>query len=787
MEIVLAKCTGYCLGVKRALDLVEKALVEGPHPVSTLGQIIHNPEVVRELDSRGARVVDSPEEVSQGTLILRSHGTVRQDKTRIHPDVRVVDATCPFVSRAQDKAQEYSRKGIPVVLVGDKNHPETKAILSYAGEMGFCVKTPDDLEEVLPDLKGGPVAVLAQTTSRRQEVGMIVKVLEEAGISVQSANTICTATHERQSATMELAETCQVIIVVGGRTSANTRQLLRIAEDGGREAYLVESAGDVQADWLLGKSKVGIAAGASTPDRVIKEVVGTVEDLTKSNLEKEPEEAKCEEAEKEEVTSQESVSQELSVSPTEPDETEAKSESPEKSADEIVQELYDESFKALQEGQIVKGRVVSIDDNGALVDVGAKSEGLIPASELNRKGAFSSEPLSPGDEIMVYVQSSDSGEGGLRLSKRRADEEVAWQMLQEGFSEGSVIEAPVVQEVKGGLVVDVGLRGFVPASQVQRGYVNDLSQYVGQSLRLKVLELDRSKNRVVLSQRAVLEEEHEALCRETWETIAEGQVRQGLVKGITDFGVFVDLGGVDGLLHISELSWGRVKHPSEVVREGDQIEVKVLRVDKEKGKISLGRKQVLPDPWDNVAEKYPLGMEIDGEVTRTAPFGAFVQLEPGVEGLVHISEISDRHITKPEEEVNSGDKVRVKVLRVRPDERRISLSIRQADQTVLQAEPAEESRETPVKDDEGADATEEIAGVPEGSGEVPVEPVEVSEETAEVSDESGEVPEKPAEVSEESTEVPEEAAEAPEKPIEMSEEPVEPPQETPESGVAKPE
>ncbi len=776
MEIVLARCTGYCIGVQRAIDLVEKALLEGPHPVFTLGPIIHNPEVVRGLALRGATPAASPEEVSQGTLVLRSHGTVRQDLAKINPGVRVVDATCPFVSRAQKKAAEYSGEGIPVVLVGDKNHPETKAILSHAGEIGVCVKSLDDLQKVLAQLHEGSAAVLAQTTSRLQEVEMIVEALEKAGISVQSSNTICTATHERQSATMELAETCQVVLVVGGRTSANTRQLLEIAKDSGKEAYLVESAGDVQAGWLVGKSRVGIAAGASTPDRVIKEVVGRVEELEKSNLEKELEEAKCEEAKCEEVTPQEVTPQEVSVSPTEPNETEVELESPGKSAAEIVQELYDESFKSLQEGQIVKGRVVSVDDNGALVDVGAKSEGLIPASELDRKGAFSSEPLTPGDEIMVYVQSSDSGEGGLRLSKRKADEEGAWQKLQEVFSEGKVIEAPVSQEVKGGLVVDVGLRGFVPASQVQRGYVNDLSRYVGRNLRLRVLELDRGKNRVVLSQRVVLEEEHEALCKETWETIAEGQVRQGLVKGITDFGVFVDLGGVDGLLHISELSWGRVRHPSEVVHEGDQIDVKVLRVDREKGKISLGRKQVLPDPWDNVGEKYPLGMELDGEVTRTAPFGAFVQLEPGVEGLVHISEISDRHITKPEEEVNSGDKVRVKVLRVRADERRISLSIRQADQTEIQVEPLADSTELPVEDEDA----EEIVEVPEEPVEIPEETVETPEEPVEVPEESVETPEEPVEVPEESVETPEESVETPEEAVEV-------PEEIEASGESKPE
>ncbi|HHX11017.1 MAG TPA: 30S ribosomal protein S1, partial [Firmicutes bacterium] len=397
------------------------------------------------------------------------------------------------------------------------------------------------------------------------------------------------------------------------------------------------------------------------------------------------------------------------------------------------EQLYAETFKTLRQGDIVKGKVMSVDENGALVDVGYKSEGLVPAHEFQRRGALAPEQVAPGDEIMVYVLSVDSEEGGLRLSRRKADEEIAWKILEQAYLEQDIVEAPVAQEVKGGLVVDVGVRGFVPASQVERGYVNDLSKYVGQTLRMRVLELDRSKNRVILSQRVVLEEEHERLCKETWETIEEGQVRTGVVKGITDFGVFVDLGGVDGLLHISELSWGRVNHPSEVVREGQELEVKVLKVDRERGRISLGRKQVLPDPWDDVEEKYPVGAVIRGEVTRTAPFGAFVQIEPGVEGLVHISEISHQHIAKPEDVVNSGDLVMVKVLRVRAEDRKISLSIKQADQILLESGSAHENVETGTE--AAVEVAEQDAGQPfisdEGEPQEAVVVVDEPEEPAE--------------------------------------------------------
>jgi 4-hydroxy-3-methylbut-2-enyl diphosphate reductase len=414
---------------------------------------------------------------------------------------------------------------------------------------------------------------------------------------------------------------------------------------------------------------------------------------------------------------------------------------------------------------------------------------------------------------MVYVLSVDSNEGGLRLSKRKADEEIAWKKLEQAYLEQGVVEAPVAQEVKGGLVVDVGVRGFVPASQVERGYVNDLSKYVGQTLRMKVLELDRSKNRVILSQRVVLEEEHERLCKETWETIAEGQVRTGIVKGITDFGVFVDLGGVDGLLHISELSWGRVNHPSEVVREGQELEVKVLKVDRERGRISLGRKQVLPDPWDNVEEKYPVGAVIKGEVTRTAPFGAFVQVELGVEGLVHISEISQQHIAKPEDVVNSGDTVMVKVLRTRPEERKISLSIRQADQILLEGgssrddveSQAEAAVELPEEEPQ-EEVLEVVEPAPESEAVEPAEEAGAEEAVCEAVEfeEAAEEAEGPAETAEPAEDRAEEAvcevveteaavAEAAEEPAEAGEaaaepaEAIEPAETAPEETVEKQE
>jgi ribosomal protein S1 len=340
---------------------------------------------------------------------------------------------------------------------------------------------------------------------------------------------------------------------------------------------------------------------------------------------------------------------------------------------------YSEGVARPRPGDIMHGRIVRIADDHVLVDVGYKSEGVIALSELTyRKVGSAAEAAELNAEVDAMVLSVDGEEGSLRLSKRRADEAAAWDNLMSAYEAGEVVEAPIVEAVKGGLVADIGARGFLPASQVERGYAQDLQPYVGQTLRVKIIELDRAKHRVILSRKVVLEEERKQNRERIWGDIIEGQVLHGTVKSLTDFGAFIDLGGVDGLLHVSEMSWGRIQHPSEVLHEGQEIDVKVLRLDRERGRISLGYKQVLANPWDSVEERYPVGAIVRGKVVRLATFGAFVELEPGIDGLVHISQLADHHVTRPGEVVSVGEEVEVKVLRVDPAERRVSLSLRDA-------------------------------------------------------------------------------------------------------------
>lgn len=360
-------------------------------------------------------------------------------------------------------------------------------------------------------------------------------------------------------------------------------------------------------------------------------------------------------------------------------------------------------------GSVLRGTVVAVGSDQLVVDIGGKSEGVVPLSEVMLPaGKTLGEAFAPGQSITVTVLGYEADDGTPRLSQRRPAQSAVWKTLEHALQTGEPIEAPVTEAVRGGLVLDAGVRAFMPASHVERVHVPDLSVYVGQSLRARVIELDRGRGKVILSRKALLEEELRQKREALWASLEEGQVRQGVVKSLTDFGAFVDLGGVDGLLHVSAMAWGRVERPSDVVSVGDQINVKILKVDRENQRISLGLKQLLPDPWTTVAERYPVGAVVEGTVSRLAAFGAFVELEPGIDGLVHVSQMADRHVRSPEEVVQEGERVRVRVLRVIPEERRISLSMREADQTRPSGGPARTSRAAPR--DEGGVTVGEMVG-----------------------------------------------------------------------------
>jgi len=627
MEVKKAARAGFCFGVKRAIDLALKARNENPGALFTLGPLIHNPQVVKLLSDKGIQVIEELAAAKEGTLIIRSHGVEPEVLAAAEKKgLAVVDATCPFVKRAQQLARDLAEQGYTVVVVGDQDHPEVRGIVGWTSGHARVVENPEEAVR-LPEFPR--LGVIAQTTQPQANFEAVVEVLRQRNAEVKVFSTICHAVAKRQEAALDLARRVEVMVVVGGYESANTQKLTRLCLETGTPTYQIETAAELKAEWFAGVKVAGLTAGASTPDWIIEEVERRMKELGEGN--------------------------------------------------EATQEMQPTEVKPLRGGEIVKGVVVEINQNEVLVDVGAKSEGVIPLRELSCCEITSPhEVVSVGDEIDVWVVKAEDSEGRIILSKGRADAEKAWQELQVAFENGTPVEGTVREVVKGGLIVDLGVRAFLPASLVERGYVEDLSKYVGEKIACKVIELNRARKKVILSRKAVLEEEYQEKRKETLASLQEGAVVKGVVRRLTSFGAFVDIGGIDGLLHISEISYHRVNHPSEALNVGDVIEVKIIRVDQENEKISLSLKQVLPDPWENAATKYPVGSLVQAKVVRLVPFGAFVELEPGVEGLVHISHFADWHVARPEDVLSEGDVITVKVLNVDPAEKRIRLSLREA-------------------------------------------------------------------------------------------------------------
>ena len=690
MEIILADAAGFCFGVKRALSLTNQVLreVDPATPIYTLGPLIHNPQVVAQLEAQGVRVLDQPGEASSGVVIVRSHGIAPKVLEELQElNHEVVDATCPFVQRAMRWAKQLRDEGYQVIIVGDRFHPEVQAILGYAGETAHVVSNPQEIRK-LPI--ASRVGVIAQTTQSVQNFEACVDELVGKVEDLKTFDTICTATEQRQKSARELAAKVDVMVVIGGRNSANTKRLAEICQEQGTVTYHIETPDELQREWFARARRVGVTAGASTPDWLIEGVLTRMSEFSEEKVTETMEETvQSVEAELENSTgepAEEPVAEMAGVTEgaadvqeeaAEPEAEAGSAASEEAKLHEAQMSEYD--LKMPTQGAIIKGKVVHISADEVLVDIDYKSEGRIPLNELSFIANANPEDIvSVGEEIYVKVLKVDDSEGNVVLSKKRADADLSWERLEKLYESGETLEAKVVQVVKGGLLVNVGVRGFIPASHVSRGFEDNLEKYVGQTLELKIIELDRSKNNVVFSHKVVLEEKHARAKEAAFNTLQPGMKVSGVVRRLTDFGAFVDLGdGVEGLLHVSEMAYSRVKHPSDVVSEGDEITVMVLGVDKARERISLGLKQTVPDPWTTVGERYSVGQKVTGEVTRVVDFGAFVKLEDGIEGLVHISELSHKHVAKAEDVVKPGDQVEVKVISVDPEARRIGLSIKE--------------------------------------------------------------------------------------------------------------
>ncbi|HHX86632.1 MAG TPA: 4-hydroxy-3-methylbut-2-enyl diphosphate reductase, partial [Firmicutes bacterium] len=577
MEVKVGEHAGFCPGVRQA---VEKALAEAAkgRPVFTLGPLVHNEAVVKYLSDRGIEVVEEPEQAVGATLVIRTHGVALETMQKIKSlSIDLLDTTCPRVRRVQEIAARLSKEGIDLIIFGQYNHPEVVGMVGWAGGKAVVVSSLEDLESI--DIKH-PAALIAQTTGNNAVFNVIKEAFLTRVPTGQVFETLCPEVKLRQEEARQLAKQVEAMIVVGSATSANTALLVEECRRI-RPTCRVVDAGELNGELLRRNKVVGVTAGASTPHWTIKEVV---EKMENENIEVENEE----------------------------------------------QFTYQDSVKSFLVGEQAKGRVVQVNSDEVLIDIGYKTEAVLPRSEVHlNEGETLADLFSPSSEIEITVIESDDSEGKIVVSHRRLAKENRWQELEESLKSQSVEEGRVKQVVPAGMVLSLGagIEGFMPGSLVDVRYVPDFKPFLNEVVRFKVIEINREKDKVILSRKKLLEEEIAQKRAETLSSLQAGTIIEGVVRRLTDFGAFVDVGGIDGLIHISELSWERVGHPQEVLKVGEEVSVKVLDVNPERERISLSLKQALPDPWTDVDQEFKSGMIITGKITRLVNFGAFVELK----------------------------------------------------------------------------------------------------------------------------------------------------------------
>ncbi|WP_304507452.1 bifunctional 4-hydroxy-3-methylbut-2-enyl diphosphate reductase/30S ribosomal protein S1 [Anaerotignum sp.] len=638
-EIILAQSAGFCFGVKRAIEMAYKQ-IEKKEKTYSYGPLIHNKEVTGDLEKKGLAIIESLDNIEEGAVLIRSHGVGKALYDALEEKgLGMIDGTCPFVKKIHNLVKEHHDLNEGVIIAGNSQHPEVIGINGWCENEAEIIETPQEASAL--ELKDGQKYILVvQTTFRQSRFEEIVKELNKKNIQLEVFNTICSATEKRQTEAVALSQKVDKMIVIGDKKSSNTQKLVEICGKNCNNTVHIETICDLVLNNFLKNDKIGITAGASTPPAIIKEVVVTMSeafDNAVQNLEG-----------SEEIT---------------------------------FEQMLEDSLVTLHTGDVVKGTVIQVVNEEVSVNLGYKSDGVIP------RGEFSSDPtvipselVQPGDEIEVFVIRVNDGDGNVLLSKKRIEAQKGMEDIEVAFNEKTVVAGTVTEVVKGGLIAVVnGVRVFIPSSQVSNRFIEDLSVFKGQELDFNIIEMDRVKRRIIGGRKALVEKEISAKRAALFASIEAGSKVTGTVSRLTDFGAFVDLGGVDGLIHISEMSWGRITNPKEVLKEGQTVEVFVLDVDKEKGKISLSLKDIKMNPWNFVAEKYAVGTIVEGKVVRMVPFGAFVELEPGVDGLVHISQIANKHVVKPEDELKVGEVISVKVLEVNTEQKKISLSKRQAE------------------------------------------------------------------------------------------------------------
>ena len=629
MQIILAKTAGFCFGVNRAVKLTYELLEQG-RPVATLGPLIHNPQVVEDLESKGAITCDSVDDVPDGCeVVIRSHGVGQSVYDKISTRrLAYHDATCPFVTKIHKIAARAGAEGAMLLVAGDAKHPEVQGIVGHTTGKVEVFANLEELEKLLPELtQQKSIFAVAQTTFNVQSWETCKEFLKNQCTNAKIFDTICNATWARQQEAEDLSQKCDHMVVIGGHHSSNTQKLLQVAARH-TKAINVETADELDKDWLNGARIVGVTAGASTPSSIIEEVLNCMSEEIRDDM---------------------SFEEMLAASEAKP----------------------------LYAGKIVKAKVISVSPTECVVGIdGSKHTGIVKLSEMSHDPNAKMEDLvKVDDELDLVVVKTNDQEGVDTLSRVRFEAQKGMKDVSEAAENGTVMEGDVMEANKGGVVVNVkGVRVFVPRSQATMRRDEDYTKLVSQHVKLVITECAGRK--IVGSINKVTAEENKAKRDEFWKNVEVDKQYTGVVKSLTSYGAFVDIGGVDGLCHISELSWNNIKHPSEVVSVGDTIEVYVKSYDPENQKVSLGYKKEEDNPWEKLKNEYPIGSEFEAPVVSITKFGAFVRILPGIDGLVHISEISNERVNKVSDVLKVGDMVKVKLINVDFDRKRISLSMK---------------------------------------------------------------------------------------------------------------
>lgn len=641
MEVILAKTAGFCFGVKRAVDMVYEQASKGN--VYTYGPIIHNEEVIRDLESKGIKIIHSLEElndIEKGTLVIRSHG-VERDIYHMAKErgLEIVDATCPFVKKIHNIVDKDSGQNNQIIIVGDANHPEVQGIMGWCNLQPIVINSLEEAEKlsISVDKK---ISLVSQTTFNHKKFNSIVEILVKRGYNINVYNTICNATEERQKEAAFISKQVDAMIVIGGKNSSNTQKLYEISKKECENTYYIQTLVDLDLAAFESVGRVGITAGASTPNQIIKEVHGSMaEDFGK--------------------LFEESLAEESKIST----------------------------------GKLVKGTVISVNDNEIILNINYKADGIITKNEYSNDPSISlKDKVHENDEIEAKVIKTNDGEGQVLLSVKRVAAEKANEKLEEAFNNDEVLKGVVTQVVNGGLSVTVDeAKVFIPASLVSDTFERDLSKYLNQEIEFKITECNPRKRRIIGDRKVLVAAKKQELRDALFAKINVGDKVKGTVKNVTDFGAFIDLGGADGLLHISEMSWGRVDNPKNLFTVGDEVEALIKDIQGEK--IALSLKFPETNPWASAEEKYAAGNIVTGKVARMTDFGAFVELEPGVDALLHVSQISRQRIEKPASVLTVGQEIEAKVVGFSLDDHKISLSMKELLPEEDVEEPAEENTE----------------------------------------------------------------------------------------------